>query len=56
MLMEEAGKLACPDKIEIIRKNNKQKLYNDIIDLLQQNKLEWSKDMVLSQDKLFVSQ
>ena len=56
MLMEEAGKLACPDKIEIICKNDKQKFYNDVIDLLQKNKLEWSKDMVLSQDKPFVSQ
>ena len=40
VLMEEAGKLVCLDKIEIIRKNNKLKLYNDIIDLLQKNKLE----------------
>ena len=56
VLMEEAGKLVCPDKIEIIRKNNKQKLYNYVIDLLQKNELGWSKDMVLSQGKPFVSQ
>ena len=55
VLMEEAGKLVCSDKVEIIRMNNKQKLYNDIIDLLQQNELGWSKDMVLSQGKPFVS-
>ena len=33
--MEGAGKIVLPDKIEIVCKNNKQKLYNDFIDLLQ---------------------
>ena len=33
--MEGAGKFVLPDKIEIVCKNNKQKLYNDFIDLLQ---------------------
>ena len=40
VLMEGAGKLVLPDKIEIIHKNNKQKLYNDFIDLLQKQGLE----------------
>jgi len=53
--MEEAGKLVCLEKVDIIYQN-KQKLYNDVIDYLLKNKLGWTKDSVLSLGKLFVSQ
>ena len=56
VLMEGAGKLVWPDKIEIICKNNKQKLHNDLIDLLQQKELGWMKENVLSEGKPFVTQ
>ena len=56
VLMEEAGKLVWPDKVEISRKNNKQKLYNDVIDLLQQNGLGWMKQNVLSEGRPFILQ
>jgi len=56
VLMEGAVKLVCPDKIDIIRKNNKQKLHNDLIDSLQQKGLGWMKENVLSKGKPFVTQ
>jgi len=54
--MEGAVKLVCPDKIDIILKNNKQKLHNDLIDSLQQKGLGWMKENVLSKGKPFVTQ
>ena len=54
--MEEAGKIVWPDKIEILRKNNKQKLHNDLIDLLKQNGLGWTKQNVLSEGRPFILQ
>jgi len=56
LLMEEAGKHVCPEKVDIVCKYNKQKLFNDVIDFLLKNKLGWTKDSVLSQGKSFASQ
>jgi len=44
LLIEEAGKLVFPEKVDIVRKNNKQNLYNDVIDYLLKNELGWTKD------------
>ena len=46
VLMEGAVKLVFPDKIDIIWKNNKQKLHNDLIDSLQQKGLSKGKPFV----------
>jgi len=39
ILMSEAGQLVWPEKYKIVRKNNQQKLHNDIIKLLQEKNL-----------------
>lgn len=56
ILMSEAGRLAWPEKYEIVRKNNRQKLYNDIVELLQEKNLGWTKQNVLSEGRPFVLQ
>ena len=56
ILMSEAGRLVWPEKYEIARKNNRQKLYNDFIELLQEKNLGWTKQNVLSEGRPFVLQ
>ena len=56
ILMSEAGRLVWPVKYEIARKNNRQKLYNDFIELLQEKNLGWTKQNVLSEGRPFVLQ
>ena len=54
--MKEAGRLQWPEKYDVTRKNNRQKLHNDLIDCLQEKELGWSKENVLSAGKPFVTQ
>jgi len=54
--MEGAGKLVWLDKIEIIHKNYKQKLHNELIDVLQQKGVSWMKENVLLEGKPFLTQ
>ena len=56
ILMSEAGRLVWPEKYELARKNNRQKLYNDFIELLQEKNLGWTKQNVLSEGRPFVLQ
>lgn len=56
ILMSEAGRLVWPEKYHIVRKNNRQQLYNDFIDQLQEKNLGWTNQNVLSEGKPFVLQ
>ena len=56
ILMYEAGRLVWPEKYEIVRKNNRQKLHNDVIELLQEKNMRWTKQNVLSKGRPFVLQ
>jgi len=56
ILMSEVGRLVWPEKYKNVCKNNRQKLYNDIIELLQEKNLGWTKQNVLSEGRPFVMQ
>ena len=56
VLMKEAGRQMWPDKYDVTRKNNRQKLHNDVIECLREKELGWSKENVLSAGKPFVTQ
>ena len=56
VLTKEAGRQMWPDKYELTRSNNRQKLHNDIIEYLRAKELGWSKENVLSAGKPFVTQ
>ena len=45
-----------PEKYEIARKNNRQKLHNDVIELLQEKNMGWTRQNVLSEGRPFVLQ
>ena len=45
ILMSEAGRLIWPEKYEISRKNNRQKLHNDLIGLLQKKNMSGQSKM-----------
>ena len=45
-----------PEKYKIARKNNQQKLHNDVIELLQEKNIGWLKQNVLSEGRPFVLQ
>ena len=56
VLMKEAGRQMWLDKYDVTRKNNRQKLHNDIIECMREKKLGWSKENVLSAGNPFVMQ
>ena len=56
ILMSEGGRLVWPEKYEIARKNNQQKLHNDVIELLQEKNMGWTRQNVLSEGRPFVLQ
>ena len=56
ILVSEAGRLIWPEKYEIARKNNRQKLHNDLIELLQEKNMGWTKQNVLSEGRPFLLQ
>ena len=41
IMMEAASKVVYPPKYDLVRRNNKFRLYNDIIQWLQNKKLGW---------------
>ena len=54
--MSEAGRLIWPEKYEIARKNNRQKIHSNLIGLLQEKNMGWTKQNVLSEGRPFVLQ
>ena len=56
VLMFEAGRLIWPEKYKIARKINRQKLHNNLIKLLQEKNVGWTKQNFLSKGRPFVLQ
>ena len=56
VLMSEAGRLIWPEKYKIARKINRQKLHNNLIKLLQEKNMGWTKQNFLSKGRPFVLQ
>ena len=56
ILMSEAGRLVWPEKYKIACKNNRQKLHNDVIELLQEKNMGWMRQNVLFEGRPFVLQ
>ena len=56
VLMSEAGRLIWPEKYKFARKINRQKLHNNLIKLLQEKNMWWTKQNFLSKGRPFVLQ